>query len=281
MFESKRRALIFFFLSMAAALAAVFLFSGYVQRTKENMGEMVPVMVAKKPIMAGQDITPDMLGTRQVPKKYVLPSLLKSADELRAKRSAVAVAEGDLLTSSMLVDTTLVTGELRQIQLRAPLAVFDDTIQFNDKVDLLYTYELPGTTNTGGGQQENRQTKLLFENVTVNSVTKTDNQITALGIILPLSDSPKMVWALNYSKEVRVLKRNGDTSASSADSQAASSPEPQGPAASASPGATPSASPKASVSPKPSASPSPKATAKSTAKATAKPTPKPSATPKK
>lgn len=281
MFESKRRALIFFFLSVAAALAAVFLFSDYVQRTQENMGEMIPVVIAKNAISAGEEIAPDKLGTKQIPKKYVLPSLLKSVDELKYKRSVVAIKEGDLITTSMLVDTTLVTGELRQIQLRAPLAVFDDNIQFNDKVDLIYTYEVPDQRGGTADQSDTRLTKILFEDVTVNSVTKTNDQISAIGVILPLSDSEKMVWALNFGKEVRVLKRNGDGQREGTVAvQPENGTEPEG---TASPSASPTTTPKAATgttadsgkkttSPSPGKSPTPKPTAKAT--------PKPSSTPK-
>lgn len=207
MFESKRRALLFMILSICAALIAVILFSNYLQQTKKDLGELASVQVAKKDIPAGMLITPDMVEQENLPKKYMLDSLVQSPDDLKGKISLVPVVKGSVITTAMLRPNTIISGEYRQVILRAPLAVFDDMIDSLDKVDLLVSYD----AGPGEASQDKRITKVLLKDVTVNNVfkmkdTQDPKDISAVGVVLKLEDSKSVVWALNYGKEIRVLK---------------------------------------------------------------------------
>lgn len=205
MFESKRRALIFMFVSVFLALTAVILFSDFIQKTKESLGEMATVQVAKEDIPAGKEITDDMVTSEEIPKKYLLDTLVRTKEELKGKISMVPISRGAVITTSMLRKNTIVTGRNRQVMLRAPMAVFDDQIDVLDKVDLVVSYdEQPGPGEPAKG--DHRTTKILLKDVTVNSVQKKGEDIVAIGVVLLLEDTEKVIWALNYGKEVRVLK---------------------------------------------------------------------------
>ncbi|WJH34654.1 SAF domain-containing protein [Paenibacillus sp. CC-CFT747] len=184
MFESRRRAVIFTSLSILMALTATILFSNYIKSTKQSMGELAQVLVAKTDIVAGRPIDPDSFTTEEVPRKYLLPSVIQTKEELKNKITVVPIPKGQVITTSVLRDNTVVSGDLRQVILRAPMAVFDDSIDVFDKVDIIVSYDdqsgspdsiakQQGVTNAGSAQgQDRRVTKVLLKDVTVNNVQK-------------------------------------------------------------------------------------------------------------
>jgi hypothetical protein len=190
------------FASIFLAMAAVILFSDYIGKTRESLGELATVLVADKDIAAGAPIPEDAIGYRKIPKKYLLDSLVQSTDELKGKIPVVSIARGAVITSTLLADNTIVTGDKRQVLLRPPLAVFDDQITVFDKVDLVVSYDSQDQGNAG----DRRTTKVLLKDVTVNSVQGDSANPKAVGVVLTLEDSKNLIWALNYGKEVRVLK---------------------------------------------------------------------------
>lgn len=207
MFESKRRALIFLFASVFLALVAVILFSDYIQKTKQSLGEMATVLVAKEDIRAGTAIPDSSLAEKEIPRQYLLDSLIQSKEELKGKISVVPIPKGAALTSTMLSDNTIVTGDNRQVMLRAPLAVFDDNISTFDKVDLVVSYDdQSGAGDTSKGDK--RTTKVLMRDVTVSAVGKKagSEELAAVGVVVKLEDANSLIWALNFGKEIRVLK---------------------------------------------------------------------------
>lgn len=206
MFESKKRALFFMVLSICFAIAAAFLFSNHVKKTEESLGQLVEIQVAKKDIPAGSPITLDMLEPMKVPKKYVVDSYIKSINDLKGKISLVPIPEGEVLTKAMMRNVSKVPSQFRLVQLRAPMAVFDDMVDVRDKVDLVGSYE-----KQQQGQQnndENRITDIVIRDVEVIRVYKKGEEIISIGVALTHEDAKRVVWMLNYGKELRVLKSN-------------------------------------------------------------------------
>lgn len=205
MFESKKRAFVFMLLAIVLGAVAVILFSTYMQETRASLGEFVSVQVAAEDIPAGTVIQPSLLKDQEVPRKYILDSLITSPQQLENKISVVPITKGSVITTSVLRNNTFVKGDYRQVMLRAPMAVFDEQIDAYDKVDILYSYD-SNANDSKGNKGDKRVTDVLLKNVTVNSVQKTGNDITAIGVLVKLSDSKSVIWALNYAKEVRLLK---------------------------------------------------------------------------
>ncbi|WP_339279320.1 SAF domain-containing protein [Paenibacillus sp. FSL W8-1187] len=240
MFESKRRALLLLLLSLAFGAAAVILFSSYMQETKDSLGELVTVQVAGSDIPAGRVIDETLLEEQELPRKYMLDSLIESPADLIGRVSMVPIVKGAVITQAMLRDNSLVSGDFRQVLLRAPLAVFDDQIDAYDQVDLLISYEQDGEGGQAAGA-DRRTTQVLLKGVTVSSVHKTGDEITAVGVMVKLADAKSVVWALNYGKEVRLLK----TGNAKAAQEKGSLPDAAAPSASPSASPVPSASPAA------------------------------------
>lgn len=205
MFESKKRAFVFMLIAVTLGAIAVILFSSYMKETKASLGEFVTVQVAAQDIPAGSVIKSELLKTQEIPRKYMMDSLITSSQQLENKISVVPITEGSVLTTSVLRNNTFVKGDYRQVMLRAPLAVFDEQIDAYDKVDIVYSYDAKSTKEKEANG-DSRITKVLLKDVTVNSVQKTGNEITAIGVLVSLNDSKSVVWALNYGKEVRLLK---------------------------------------------------------------------------
>ncbi|WP_411347841.1 Flp pilus assembly protein CpaB [Paenibacillus sp. WLX2291] len=205
MFESKKRAFVFMLLAIVLGAVAVILFSTYMRETKASLGEFVTVQVAAEDIPAGTVIDASLLTDQEIPRKYVMDSLITTQQQLANKISVVPITKGSVITTSVLRNNTFVKGDYRQVMMRAPMAVFDEQIDAYDKVDILYSYDSQQTGDKGQGGDK-RITKILLKDVTVNSVQKTGSDITAIGVLVKLSDSKSVIWALNYAKEVRLLK---------------------------------------------------------------------------
>jgi len=204
MFDTRRRAFFFLLFSIALGLAAVIIFSSYMDEQETNLGELVTIQIASKEIPAGVLITSDMLGTSEIPRKYLSSSYVQTVKELDGKISMVPIPKGGVITQPMLRSNNLISGEYRQVILRTPLTVFDDRIDVLDQVDLVASYE--NKDEESGGGDDSRTTKVLLRDVSVNSVSKRDDEIIAIGVALPIDMATEVIWMLNYGKELRVLK---------------------------------------------------------------------------
>jgi pilus assembly protein CpaB len=260
MFETRRRAFIFLVFSIALALAATVLFSNYMEEKETSLGELAVIYVADKEIPAGERITREMIGTSEIPRKYVTDSYIQDLQDLDGKVSMVPIPQDGIITKPMLRNNNLVAGEYRQVVLRAPFAVFDDRIDVLDQVDLVASYEQTAGNNGG----EARKTKVILRDVSVNSVTKKDDEMLSVGVALPLDQADELIWMLNYGKEVRVLKSGNAKAEAGAEEGEDKGSEPKT---------------DAKTDGKKETAPTTKPTAKPTAKPTVKPTTKPTAQP--
>ncbi|UFJ40794.1 SAF domain-containing protein [Brevibacillus humidisoli] len=223
MFESKKRAFIFLIVSILFALAAVFLFSSYVETMEQDLGELVEIQVAGAAIPAGTLITPDMLKTMRLPRKYAVDSFVTSPDEAAGKISLVQIPQDEVLSKAMLREMSKTPSDYRLVQLRAPMAVFDDQIDVLDKVDVIGTYEKKAgkesgfddltvddlsTDPVGRSAGDTRTTELVMRDISVIRVYKQEEEIVSIGVALTLEQARQVVWLQNFGKEVRVLKAN-------------------------------------------------------------------------
>lgn len=198
MFDSKRRILIFLILSIAFGVSAVFLFLNYIKKTEETLGEHISIYAAKTDIPAGTPIALDMLTTVSLPKKYVVPTFAQVESDIKNKISLVPITSGEVLSTAMLRSASNVPSKKRLVQLRAPMAVFDDEFEVLDKVDLIGTYEAQGE----------RVTEVIATEIEVLRVYRTGESVLSLGVALSQEETEQIIWLLNFGKELRVLKSN-------------------------------------------------------------------------
>ena len=214
MYESKRRAFLFLIVSLSFALAAVWLFARYVERMERELGELVEIQAAGQLIPAGTAISRDMLQTVKLPRKYVVDSFITAADEVAGKISLVPIPPNEVLTRAMLGEASKLPSGYRLVQLRAPMAVFDDQVDVLDKVDVIGTYDKqageeslfapsPDEMGKGGGS---RTTEVILRDIPVIRVYKQGEEIVSIGVALTLEQARQVVWLQNFGKEVRVLK---------------------------------------------------------------------------
>jgi len=208
LFESRKRVFIFTILSIAFAMAAAFLFSNYINQTKKSLGDMVSIYVAEKDIPAGSPITPEFLSTVEMPIKYASDSFIKSAEQYKNKISLVPIPKGEVLTMVMLRESSSnVPSGYRMVELRAPLAVFDGQIDNLDRVDLFSSYETEAN-NDPKQPKDRRITELTLKNVEVIRKTEQDGKLISIGVALKPEQAKRIIWILNYGKELRVVKSN-------------------------------------------------------------------------
>lgn len=213
MYESKRRVFLFLFIAIASAFAAVLLFAQYVERIERELGEQVGIQTAGEAIAVGTVITADMLQTIKLPRKYVVDSFLTTGEEAVGKMALVQIPPGEVLTQAMLGEMRKLPDDYRLVQLRAPIAVFDEQLDVLDRVDVIGTYDkrageqsLAATSLEQTGIGDGRTTEILLRDIPVIRVYKEGEEIVSIGVALTLEQARQVVWLQNFGKEVRVLK---------------------------------------------------------------------------
>ena len=167
--ESKRKQLLF---AVIIGIVAVFLNMAYIQSRVDEVTPKQPisVIVAKQPIQAGTALTKSLVKTVRVPKDFV-PKVALSEGDLDANLGnelMVDVQSGDYVLDSYFrvkkaVGTRLsdqVGENLRAISLPVDQNdSFAGSIVTGDKIDLLFTFAIPGSGQT--------MTTTLLQNVQV------------------------------------------------------------------------------------------------------------------
>lgn len=200
MLESKKKAIIFFVLSLLLALTAGFLVLRKVQAINNNLGTMVKVFVAKNDISSRSLITPDNVETEEIPKKYLRDYHVTNAKELVNKVSVVPLSAGDMITDNILKQASDVVEENnRLISLRVGERVnFDEELQALDRVDIIVSERFTGK----------EETKLFMEDVKVARVAKEKGKFIGIQVEIPQSKVPELIHMQNYADSVRIVKSN-------------------------------------------------------------------------
>lgn len=201
MLESKRKALIFFFIAILLAAASGFLILQKVQDLNTNLGTVVKIYVANKDVSSRQVITPDDLTTDEIPNKYLRDEHVTNVEDLINKVSTVPLSEGDIITRNMLKDASAVTdADNRLISLlRSEKVFFDEELTALDRVDILVSH------NFG----EKPVTEVFLDDVKVaRAATNTDKEFSGVQIEVPYEVVPELIHMQNYADSMRIVKAN-------------------------------------------------------------------------
>jgi pilus assembly protein CpaB len=133
-------------LGVALAVAATLLLRSYIDRLSAGAaagGPGRPVVVAAVDLERGAVMTPDVLGMREVPRRYLPPGALASPDEAIGRSLAADVLAGEVLTAARLGPeggpvASLVPAGLRAVAVTAGIP--PAMIAPGDRVDVLATY---------------------------------------------------------------------------------------------------------------------------------------------
>lgn len=91
-------------IALVAGVTAAWLVNGYARGLERRAGANVAVVVANRAISAGTEfgeLPPDALSLRRLPKSYMPPEAIGSIGELAARRAAVDLPRGSLITAAV------------------------------------------------------------------------------------------------------------------------------------------------------------------------------------
>jgi len=143
MLESKRRAIIFLLLSLLLAIIAGFLVLQKVKALNNDLGTVVNVYAAKSDIASRQDITPDLITTKEIPKKYLENYHITNISDLENKVAVVPLSAGDVISKNVLKQSSVVMEEHN----RLISVMSDERVFFDESLEALLSYQRNLGTN--------------------------------------------------------------------------------------------------------------------------------------
>lgn len=195
--DAKRMGLIFGLVSLISALMAAALFLNMVRETEANLGTTLEVAVAAHDITAGTKITEKFLASKEIPKRLAGEYTFSNLKELVGKSSLVNISAGEIIAAGDLAAEGNENPDSRVVQLRSPTAVFDGNFKYGDRADIVVSYK----------EGDREVSEILFRGIGIaGNLTVKGEETTSLGVILNSAEVERLVWMINYGKEVRVIK---------------------------------------------------------------------------
>ncbi len=200
MLESKRRAIIFLLLSLLLAIIAGFLVLQKVKALNNDLGTVVNVYAAKSDIASRQDITPDLITTKEIPKKYLENYHITNISDLENKVAVVPLSAGDVISKNVLKQSSVVMEEHnRLISVMSDERVFfDESIEALDRVDIIVSEKFG----------DKPKTTIFMKDVKVARIAKKSDKFAGVQLEVPLEQAPQLIHMQNYADSVRIVKSN-------------------------------------------------------------------------
>lgn len=200
MLESKRRATIFFILSLLLAATAGFLVLHKVQNMNSNLGTLVKVYVAKSNIPSRTLIKPSDVKTDEIPKKYLRDYHITDSNDLINKVSVVPLSSGDIITKNILKRAAELVNENDRIitMMQSNKVYFDESLEAQDRVDIIVSDQFSG----------NKQTSVFMTDVKVVSVAMVKGSFKGARLEIPFDMVPRLINFQNYADNIRIVKAN-------------------------------------------------------------------------
>lgn len=200
MLESKRRAIIFLLLSLLLAIIAGFLVLQKVKALNNDLGTVVNVYAAKSDIASRQDITPDLITTKEIPKKYLENYHITNISDLENKVAVVPLSAGDVISKNVLKQSSVVMEEHnRLISVMSDERVFfDESLEALDRVDIIVSEKFG----------DKPKTTIFMKDVKVARIAKKSDKFAGVQLEVPLEQAPQLIHMQNYADSVRIVKSN-------------------------------------------------------------------------
>ena len=200
MLESKRRAIIFLLLSLLLAIIAGFLVLQKVKALNNDLGTVVNVYAAKSDIASRQDITPDLITTKEIPKKYLENYHITNISDLENKVAVVPLSAGDVISKNVLKQSSVVMEEHnRLISVMSDERVFfDESLEALDRVDIIVSEKFG----------DKPKTTIFMKDVKVYRIANKSDKFAGVQLEVPLEQAPQLIHMQNYADSVRIVKSN-------------------------------------------------------------------------
>lgn len=193
-----RRARFAFLAAGAFLAAAAWLLTRSLAEGTAAMGREEPVVVAARAIPAYTRLTPDLLTTIPVARRYRLPTYFTAPVELAGRQVAVAVLAGDVVTASLLLPATDLAVNERLLTLAAgERLLVEADLQPGDAADLIVAV-------ADGGQP---RAEVYPAAAVVVAVDRPAGRLPAVTLRLTLEAARRVVWAENFARQLRLVRR--------------------------------------------------------------------------
>ena len=144
-----RRSKVFAILAVLSGSLAFALVDGYADRLdalRPVTGNLVPVVVAARPLVRGETLSEDSVAVLEMPTAFAPPGRIAAASEVAGRTLVSDVAEGEPVTRTRLgvaggTIASLVPSGLRAFPVTASVA--PDAIRAGDRVDVIATFGGP------------------------------------------------------------------------------------------------------------------------------------------
>jgi len=192
-------------------------------RTEEKRlspADMIPVLIASRPIPAKTVLLQDMLKVKSVPRSYAPPNALQQPDQAIGRATVVALAEGEPVVAARLATNERLLGLSHYIPagMRAMTVAVNEVMgvaafpEPGDRVDILSTF-----TKEMGGRD---RTDMIVEDVPVLAVVRDTEskggqyqkdlrQYTSLTIAVTPQQAATLAWSEERGKLRVLLRPNG------------------------------------------------------------------------
>lgn len=203
MIESKRKAIIFFFLAAILAGTAGFLTLQKVKELNTDLGTMVDVYAAGQDIASRSVITPKDITVEKIPKKFVTDEHITNTDDLQNKVSVIPLSSGDLITKNMLKQASAVMEENNRLitLMSSERVFFDEELEALDRVDIIVSLR----------DEEINKTEIFMQDVKVARVANDNKKFAGVQLEISLDQAPELIHMQNYADSVRIIKANVGT----------------------------------------------------------------------
>lgn len=200
MLETKRRAIIFFLLSLLLAMTAGFLVLKKVRDLNDELGTMVNVFVAKQDITSRTMLTPDDVTTIQIPKRFKESYHITKPEDMMNMVSVVPLSSGDIIMKNMLKQVSNTVDENNRLitLMGSDRVLFDEPLEAMDRVDIIVSHKFNGK----------EETSIFMKDVKIARVAKKKDVFKGVMVEIPLDKAPELIHMQNYADSVRIIKAN-------------------------------------------------------------------------
>lgn len=206
----QRRGVLFMLVAVLVAGGVFLVVLQYVSSVASAVGPTTTVYRAAEPIAAYETITPSVLVEDEVPTRWLSDSAQVGAEELVDRKVGVAVQEGTLLTSDLLIPTSELSPTEREIAIEVDAVTgIAGRVEPGDFVDIYAVFaDVPGLP---------RQVQVLVRSVRVVSVAGQqtvveegeggveEQNVVPVTLALEPNDALAVTYADAFAAEVRLV----------------------------------------------------------------------------
>lgn len=198
MIEAKRRAIIFLALALVLGGSSVYLFLQRAAALETEMGEYVTLVVADVDIAPREKITRDMLTTTSMPRRFAQPTFITDMDQAVKSVAIVPLPKGELLTSTVLRESSKLPKDVRRVTIvSGGNTFFDQAVAPGDRVDITATFSEKGQLVT----------RLIFQDLDVLAADEGNKGQPVIQVAISVQDTIRLIQLQNTAQNLRVLRR--------------------------------------------------------------------------